>query len=161
MTTFYVVACSGPKLDHAAPAGELYQGSATLHALAAARQLAAQDGGQVLILSALHGLVQLDQVVEPYNVTMTDAESITAGNLAYIAASCGISYGDEVYALLPRVYFQRLNDALQLLDVYPQDVYEGCAGIGYQRQVNRLVTVPASCCSCDDRWQPCSCGCHS
>lgn len=61
----YLIACSGSKLDHAAPALELYTGQAFRFAVRAAAD------GDILILSALHGLVEPDTVLEPYNVTLS------------------------------------------------------------------------------------------
>lgn len=62
----YLIACSATKLDHAAPARELYTGQAFRFAMAAAAD------GEVFILSALHGLVHPSQVIEPYNVTLSE-----------------------------------------------------------------------------------------
>ena len=62
----YLIACSATKLDHAAPARELYTGQAFRFAMAAAAD------GDALILSALHGLVHPSQVIEPYNVTLSE-----------------------------------------------------------------------------------------
>lgn len=62
----YLIACSAAKLEHAAPARELYTGQAFRFAMAAAAD------GDALILSALHGLVEPSQTLEPYNVTLSE-----------------------------------------------------------------------------------------
>lgn len=41
-----------------------------------------------------------------------------------------------MYALLPRPYLARLDEALRTLDVYVQDVYEATRGIGEQKRVD-------------------------
>ncbi len=63
-----LVGCSGPKLDHPAPARQLYKSQLFRSALA----LAEARHDVVYVISAKHELVALDQVVEPYNRTMSD-----------------------------------------------------------------------------------------
>lgn len=65
----FLIACSAHKLDHPAPARELYTGQAFKLAMAAA----ARCGADVLILSALHGVVGPDQVLAPYDHTLRSA----------------------------------------------------------------------------------------
>lgn len=137
-----VIPCGAAKVAHAAPARDLYTGSAFRHALAAAEGEAAattDDLGQeaeVLILSALHGLVRLDQVLDPYNVKMGDADSITVDALAFQIPAVGMQWGDEVYAMLPKAYYSRLAQAAMMAeDIAVQDTYEAAPGIGYQRGV--------------------------
>lgn len=62
-----LVACSASKLDHRAPARELYSRS-DLFTKALAWGEAFAD--QALILSAEHGLVELDQELDPYNTRL-------------------------------------------------------------------------------------------
>lgn len=136
----YVVPCGAAKLDHAAPARELYTGSHFRNTLAAAEQLAAEEDGTVLILSALYGLVELDTVLEPYDVRMTDADSITAQDLRNGAVELGLDELDpELYAMLPAAYYDRLAEALAPLYVFPADVFEAAPGIGYQRGAIRCA----------------------
>ena len=59
----FLVSCSSTKLDHAAPARELY----TSPLFKKARALAEASGQPWLILSAKHGLVHPDTVLEPYD----------------------------------------------------------------------------------------------
>lgn len=139
-----IVPCGGAKLDGTHPARELYTGSAFRHQLAAAEAIVASEGGQVLILSALHGLVELDQPVASYDVKMGDPRSITAVELAIQMVERGLQGSDDdlspaIYSLLPKAYFAVLHTASALLDVYPQDVYEAAPGIGYQRGVSSIV----------------------
>jgi uncharacterized protein DUF6884 len=51
-----------------APAGRLYSGSYHLACRRAAAALTEPDG--ILILTALHGLLQLDRVIAPYELRM-------------------------------------------------------------------------------------------
>jgi hypothetical protein len=144
----YVIPCGGAKLDRPAPAAELYTGSMFRHTLAKATRRAELDQvegvgpARVLILSARYGLVELGQVLEPYDLKMTDKGSVTAQDLTEQARRLGMEWGSQVYGLLPRAYLARLDTALKALDVYVQDVYEGCAGLLQQKVVNVLVGTP-------------------
>lgn len=142
MTIYFVVPCGAAKLGSAAPARDLYTGSAFRHVLAAAEGEAAataRDLGvdtEVLILSALYGLVELHEVIEPYDVKMGDPASILVHQLAEQITDHGIEYGDQIYAMLPKAYRQVLAAAAELAeDIAVQDVYEAAPGIGYQRGV--------------------------
>lgn len=66
--TTVLVSCVGEKLDHAAPARDLYQ-SAWFRK---ARQYAETHGARWYILSAKHGLLAPDEAIEPYNATLND-----------------------------------------------------------------------------------------
>jgi hypothetical protein len=68
MTTIALVACVGKKLDHPAPAADLYQ-SAWFRK---ARRYAEAAGDLWYILSARYCLTKPDQMIEPYNVTLND-----------------------------------------------------------------------------------------
>lgn len=138
-----VIPCGADKLDVPAPAAELYVGGMFRSALAAAQAEAAACEGRVLILSALHGLVELDTVLAPYDVKMGDERSVTVDRLAEQAQELGVVWGCDVYAFLPRAYFDRLDEALRRDDVYAAQVYEACGGIGEQRGVCRIVREAA------------------
>lgn len=62
-----LIACCKGKLSYPAPARELYQGSLFKKSLAYVTSLGPDT---ILILSALHGVVHIDQVIEPYEVTL-------------------------------------------------------------------------------------------
>jgi hypothetical protein len=64
--TVGLVACGKAKLDRAAPARELYVGSLFLQTSAWAEAVA----DEWAILSARHGLVLPDEVLEPYDLTL-------------------------------------------------------------------------------------------
>lgn len=81
----YIVACGKAKLDSAAPAAHLYTGDLTAKQIAWVATRPGTFGGKAmcLIASALHGLVDTDQVIAPYDVTLNDA---TPAELAEWAA---------------------------------------------------------------------------
>lgn len=139
-----VVPCGAAKLDREATAAELYTGSAFKLQLAAAQALAAETGERVLILSALYGLVDPDEVLEPYDVMMGQPGSVTAHQLALQLLALGVR---KVYAFLPGAYRARLADGAAFVGVPVFDVYEGNRGIGDMRgiatSVRRYAAVAA------------------
>lgn len=68
MQTTLVLACSGSKLDHAARAVDIYQGTLFKRG----RAYAEAQGWRIVILSALHGFLDADTVIEPYNKRFTE-----------------------------------------------------------------------------------------
>lgn len=73
MRTICLLACAEQKLACSAPASELYTSRAFRASLGYARALRSDA---VYILSAKHGLLSLDTVVEPYDVKL-DETSVT------------------------------------------------------------------------------------
>lgn len=67
MDIIVLIACSSSKLPHAAPARELYTSVLFRKSLAYAEAL---QPAALHVLSAKHGLVDADQVVEPYDLTL-------------------------------------------------------------------------------------------
>ncbi|QTF81698.1 hypothetical protein SEA_JULIETTE_92 [Mycobacterium phage Juliette] len=137
-----VIACAAAKLDEPAPAAELYT-SANFRLMLRAARAQAGPGGRVLILSALHGLLDLDTVVAPYNVKMGDAGCIGAAELAAQLRARGLDApGARITTLLPRAYAQRLAEAVALAGEAEQvDLFADAPGIGYQRAVaSRLLS---------------------
>lgn len=128
-----VVACGARKTDHPAPAGALYLGSYH-RAMRRAAAALTRDGGRVIILSALHGLVTLDTVLDPYNLRMGAPGSVAAATLRQQAAALGLDRA-EVTVLGGKAYVQALQevvpDALAPL--------AGTRGIG--EQLARLAAI--------------------
>lgn len=131
MTTAYVIPCGAGKLDREAPARELYTSDHFRRQLRAA-EAACEEGDVVLVLSALYGLVELDEVLEPYDLRMGQPHSVLVYTLALQLKALGIT---EVYALLPSTYYRRLREAGDLLDVLVWDVYEDSRGVGHQSSI--------------------------
>ncbi|MBG0818891.1 DUF6884 domain-containing protein [Planomonospora sp. ID82291] len=130
-----IVPCGGKKADTDAPvpAGELYTGSYHRAARRAADALTS-GGGRVLILSALHGLVELDQLVAPYELRAGQAGTVTGETLRAQAAALGIAdahavvLGGRAYVALAREVWPTLDSPLQ-----------GTRGIG--EQMARLAAI--------------------
>lgn len=135
--TLLVVPCSGAKLEQPAPARELYRGTLTTMGLAAcsvvegsAEYGTGHAGTRTLILSALHGLLDLDTVVAPYDVRMGASESISTAELANQLRATGAT---RLVALTPNAYTNALRAACELAGVELVAALEGCRGIGDQR----------------------------
>lgn len=128
MASWWVVPCSKAKRSHPAQARIFYEGN--LHHAARVAAEADPDHGTVLILSASYGLVTLDQVLVPYDVTLGDPGQVQPATLAMQAGTLGVMPSDDVNALLPRGYFDLLAEGLAARLVYPRWVFEGCRGVG-------------------------------
>lgn len=130
-----IVGCGRAKAAHPATAGELYTGS--YHA-ACRRAAAARAGadGTILILSAKHGLLALDERVEPYELRMGQAGSVTADQVRQQAAARGL-LDAQVTVLAGRAY------ARLVAQVWPHAVQPlaGTRGIGEQlHRLTRMAT---------------------
>lgn len=128
-----VIPCSGAKLPRKAPAGQLYTGTLHTRARKTADALTA-NGGTVLILSALHGLVPLTQVIEPYDHTWKDQGSITTDQLRAQALQLGLADADDVVLLTPGDYTARAAA------VWPH-ARTPLAHLGIGQQLGRLAAL--------------------
>lgn len=136
-----VIPCGREKRKEPAMAGDLYIGSQHRLAREAAEALCAGagPGARILILSALHGLVDLDRVLEPYDVTLGDVGAVTAYDVKWQLMRMGAR---RVIALTPKGYTALLNQGRVRLD----DRLAGTGGIGEQRAVLAAIkrgTLPA------------------
>lgn len=67
MKTIVLISCASEKLPHKAKAADLYISPLFEKSLQYARRL---KSDHIFILSAKHGLLDLDQVIEPYDLTL-------------------------------------------------------------------------------------------
>jgi len=141
--TVYVVPCGADKLDRPARARELYIGSMFKTALRSAEAL---GDGEIIILSALHGLLDPDDWVEPYNMKMGDKGSVSPATVREQAHNrFGWRSPMNVHTFLPKKYFAVLDKALKPLGIYAQDIYEADPGIGYQRGTCKVIRDSVKC----------------
>lgn len=73
ITTVLVLGCSAKKLRTPAPARELYRGALFRKALAWGE--ARFPGAAALVLSAKLGIVEIDRVIEPYDLSLNGMSS--------------------------------------------------------------------------------------
>lgn len=97
-----VVPCGAVKSAVASPAGEMYRSGYHRLGLKAARALTSPES--IRILSALHGLLALDRMVEPYDLRMGSPGSITADALEAQAIDQGLFDHRNVVVLGGRSY---------------------------------------------------------
>jgi hypothetical protein len=131
-----ILACSATKLPHAAPAVDLYQGVmySTFRA-----NVKREARPHVVILSALHGFIPGDQVIEPYeqrltperaNEMMDKLDDFMRGNIPAGSRKVLLAGGAE-YRRVMRAAVER---QLERGDLSGMKVTETSGGIGYQRQ---------------------------
>jgi hypothetical protein len=129
--TIGIVSCGATKAAEPTEARHLYTSSTFRGALAAAEA----QCDQVFIISALHGLISPDEIIEPYDVKMGDPGSIT---IEEIAAQARIFEGTDIYAFTPAAYFEIIDEAFRQHDIFVTPVFEATQGIGDQRKVTRI-----------------------
>lgn len=129
--TITLVACAATKLGRPAPARELYRSDLFAKASAYAQQL-----GEWYILSAAHGLVHPDTVLEPYDITLNDmtrAERMTwSCKVARQLRQRNIQ-ADRCVVLAGRSYRDLIMGALRLRFAEVEIPLQGL-GIGHQKQ---------------------------
>ncbi|MFF4924239.1 DUF6884 domain-containing protein [Kitasatospora sp. NPDC001261] len=137
-----VVGCSAGKQQSNQPiaVSDLYTGSLHWACRRAAQALTRADG-RVLVLSGLHGLLELDARITPYEHQLGAPGSATADQLREQAAALGIEQA-SVTVLAPSAY------AELVAQVWPEaeQPLAGLGGIGAMRRVLAQIaatgTVP-------------------
>lgn len=135
--TLIIMACSATKRSHAAPALELYQGVmySTLRA-----NVQPHARPHVVILSALHGFVSADRVIEPYEQRMNaDRAEHMIRDLATQLSACWPAGVSRVLLAGGGEYRRVMRAAMPLLIARGHvacdaTIEETTGGIGYQRQ---------------------------
>lgn len=126
MNGLVLVTCGGAKLDHPAPARDLYTGSYFQLCKAAAEALNPSRGW--LILSAMHGLTDPATILDPYNLRMGQPGSVTPARIRHQADELGISGVTLVVVLAGLAYTQIARTVWPAL-IAP---LQGHGGMGYQ-----------------------------
>jgi len=144
--TIVVIPCSAAKMAEATTARELYAASPNFnYSLTSAMNHAAETAKservttEVMILSAKHGLIGLDEVLAPYDTKMGQEGSIAPAALAAQLEKIG---AHRIEAMLPSKYRVALAKAVEINNdnedttwIEFLDVFEAAPGIGYQRGV--------------------------
>ncbi|MEB3023048.1 MULTISPECIES: DUF6884 domain-containing protein [Mycolicibacter] len=142
-TTLVVLPCAASKLARCARARALYDSDHFRFTLRAAEARSRSVGGRVMILSAKYGLLELDRVIAPYDVTMGQDGAV---DVADLSSQLAVQHVRTVEALLPSRYLAALRSAVERLrsegiEIELVDLYRGAAGIGYQRAVLSSLLV--------------------
>ena len=144
-TMLVLIGCSASKLGHAAPAAELYTGQ--LFALS--RRYAEQFGGPWRILSAKYGVVDPQQVIEPYDRTLRRMTpelrrqwaAWCQCDLAHTLKEIGVTETCGKYRDFPRIVILAGKDYVQpllqytLLARHRNQVDTPLAGLGIGKQL--------------------------
>jgi hypothetical protein len=132
MSTTAIIPCCGPKLDGTHIARDLYTSANFKLALAAAER----TGDRVLILSAKHGLLELDEKVANYDVTFGKPGAIDPCSLAAQLELMDLAGTDSrITTFLPKRYQAALEAALLITGGTSKALYAGTRGIGDQRGI--------------------------
>lgn len=95
-----LIACVSKKLDRKAIAKDLYISQLFKSSLAYANK---QKADKIFILSALHHLLKLDDVIEPYNVTLSNIpKSKRKAGLKILTSTEKVGWGNKVIELLSK-----------------------------------------------------------
>ncbi len=124
-----IVPCGGKKAAFPRPAGAMYLSG--YHRLARRAARALTNDPNVRIVSALHGLLTLDQIIAPYDLRLGQPGSITADHLEDQANQQGLLGRPNVVILAGRDY-TRLA-----LSIWPhaRTPLNGTRGIGEQQHL--------------------------
>jgi hypothetical protein len=148
MTPPIILACGGKKLDHAAPALELYIGSYFTAARRWAQSVA--DPGRLFVISARYGLVRAYEVLDPYDQRMAlrPPDSFVALVVAQ-AGALGLAAGPAWFAG-GRAYLDVLRAAIPAVVQVASALPAGRAGRGigaqlawYARHYGELPSLPS------------------
>ena len=129
-TNVVLISCSKSKLNHRAPARELYTGQLFKKAVAWAER----NAHQWFVISALHGLVTPNQELDPYDYTMKDRRTRERESWAHLVASDLSSYvskNSHAVLIMPNVYRRFLETELQRHAITSEHPLAGMA-IGQQ-----------------------------
>ncbi len=122
-----LISCSAIKLAHRAPARELYSSSLFSMSLAYAEARCSR----VFVLSALHMLVPLDEVLAPYNLKMSnlgkrEREQWANRVLAKLTSQCSID--TDVMMLAGADYTVPLSTAMRTMHGFRDGAWRGWRG---------------------------------
>ena len=125
-----LIPCGSKKRLEPCPARDLYVGAQFRMTLRAAEALQAAEGGRIMILSGLHGLLELAQVVEPYEQRMGKPGCVSVEQLRAQAVAMGLDQAENVAILAGKDY----SEAARAVWPAIASPLAGLGGIGYQRQ---------------------------
>lgn len=127
-TPVVIVPCGSRKCPGLVRAAEKYTGPYARSARLAGEALARRTGARIITLSARYGLLEDDDLVDDYDLTMGQVGSVTAGRIAEQAARLGIT--DSLVTVIAGKAYADVVSA-----VWPHAVraLDGCTSYGNQR----------------------------
>lgn len=124
-----IVACGATKVAHPAPAGQMYLGAYHRACRKAAAALTTPE--RTLILSALHGLLGLNDVIAPYDQRMGHPGSVTTETVHTQAADRRLLDAEPVTVLAGAAY----TDVIANVWPHCHAPLRGVGGMGNQLSV--------------------------
>ncbi|MDN5895395.1 MAG: hypothetical protein L0H93_15395 [Nocardioides sp.] len=138
MRPLVIVGCGATKHPTRTSAGDMYQGNYHRACRRAAQAHTTSD--RTLILSALHGLLDLDQVIDPYDLRMGECQAVAADQVRHQATARGlldepdvIVFGGAAYTRVVTAVWPHAHAPLA-----------GTGGMGKQLAVLKQLTLRAS-----------------
>lgn len=138
----YLIACSAAKAPFPCPARELYRGDLFRKSV----DYAEWKGSPWVVLSALHGVLLPDQIVAPYDTTMSDLgkqeRAAWASRVNDALAALGHS---DLVALAGQSYRQPLLEHPRFRHCFPKGLQAPMQGLGIGLQkawLAREMTAP-------------------
>lgn len=130
-----IIPCSARKARRPAPAGDIYIGPYHRSRRRTAHALTTPD--RILILSALHGFLSLDQFISPYGLRTGATGSVSPSRLREQAGQLGVDQEPPVIVLGGRDYVAAARS------VWPDAItpLAGAGGMGRQRGVLAQVAT--------------------
>ena len=140
-----IIPCSATKnpVSGPTPARDLYTGSNFQGNLKAA--IAQVGEANVRIMSAKHGLLTLDEKIEPYDVKMGSKESISQSQAKQVKLTQQLQdlQGAQIETMLPQQYLKVLQKQAQFVQGpqinFTVDHFAGSRGIGDQRSTAKKL----------------------
>lgn len=130
-----IIPCGASKAPYARPAGNLYTGG--YHRMTQRAAKALTTNANIRIISALHGLLNLEQVIDPYELRLGQPGSVTADCLIAQADTQGLLSHPDVVILGGRNY----SRIAQFVWPDARTPLAGTRGIGEQQ--HRLARIAA------------------
>lgn len=130
-----IIPCGASKAPYARPAGNLYTGG--YHRMTQRAAKALTTNANIRIISALHGLLNLEQVIDPYELRLGQPGSVTADFLIAQADTQGLLSHPDVVILGGRNY----SRLAQFVWPDARTPLAGTRGIGEQQ--HRLARIAA------------------
>jgi hypothetical protein len=127
MKPLYLIACSQSKLNRAAPARALYTGQAFKLAVKAAEAAKAD----ILILSALHGVLEPEDIIAPYECYLGGLPTIERVIWASVTAAQLAPHRDRFAVILAGKHYAAACDEFT-------NKREPLKGLGIGRQLSFL-----------------------
>lgn len=127
MNRLVVISCGSKKLEHAAPAAELYTGHLFRSQLAWARSVV--PDAAIRILSARHGLVRLDTVLAPYDTRLGHPDSISRDGVQVQAIEERLVHVGEVIVVGGRDYVRLAREVWPDALSFTEEA-GGCTSLG-------------------------------